>query len=95
VLNGYASLCRASISSPVFRNSLTNFGGTVHMKSNRLSIPSLESRIGRKGKLLVKGNLPLRTKEAALNDKIEFKCEVLEVQAKNILRLAFYLAQGI
>uniref|UniRef100_A0A0R0KB57 Translocation and assembly module TamB C-terminal domain-containing protein n=1 Tax=Glycine max TaxID=3847 RepID=A0A0R0KB57_SOYBN len=85
VLNGYASLCRASISSPVFRNSLTNFGGTVHMKSNRLSIPSLESRIGRKGKLLVKGNLPLRTKEAALNDKIEFKCEVLEVQAKNIL----------
>ncbi|KAL5144980.1 hypothetical protein HKD37_06G015148 [Glycine soja] len=85
VLNGYASFRRASISSPVFRNSLTNFGGIVHMKSNRLSIPSLESRIGRKGKLLVKGNLPLRTKEPALNDKIEFKCEVLEVQAKNIL----------
>lgn len=87
MLNGYASFRRATISSPVFRNSLTNFGGTVHMKSNRLSITSLESRLGRKGKLLVKGNLPLRTKEAVLDDKIEFKCEVLEVQAKNILRL--------
>ncbi|TKY74672.1 hypothetical protein E2542_SST03435 [Spatholobus suberectus] len=85
VLNGYASFHRASISSPVFQKPLTNFGGTVHMKSNRLSITSLESRLGRKGKVLVKGNLPLRTQEAALNDKIEFKCEVLEVQAKNIL----------
>ncbi|XP_020207319.1 uncharacterized protein LOC109792326 isoform X2 [Cajanus cajan] len=85
LLNGYASFHRASISSPVFRNPLTNFGGTVHMKSNRLSIASLESRLGRKGKLLVKGNLPLRTKEVDLSDKIEFKCEVLEVQAKNIL----------
>ncbi|WVZ19349.1 hypothetical protein V8G54_006671 [Vigna mungo] len=85
VLNGYASFRRATMSSPLFRNSLTNFGGTVHMKSNRLSITSLESRLGRKGKLLVKGNLPLRTKEAVLDDKIEFKCEVLEVQAKNIL----------
>ncbi|KAL2346810.1 hypothetical protein Fmac_000810 [Flemingia macrophylla] len=84
LLNGYASFRKASISSPVFRNPLTNFGGTVHMKSNRLSIPSLESRLGRKGKILVKGNLPLRTKEADLNDKIEFKCEFLEVQAKNI-----------
>ena len=62
----------------------------MHMKSNRLSIPSLESRIGRKGKLLVKGNLPLRTKEPALNDKIEFKCEVLEVQAKKKVKLRNY-----
>ncbi|KAL9313337.1 hypothetical protein ACSQ67_018789 [Phaseolus vulgaris] len=85
VLNGYASFRKATISSPVFQNSLTNFGGTVHMKSNRLSISSLESRLGRKGKLLVKGNLPLRTKEGALDDKIEFKCEVLEVRAKSIL----------
>ena len=78
---------RASISSPVFRKPLTGFGGTVYMKSNRLSIPSLESRLGRKGKLLVKGNLPLRTSEAARDDKIELKCDVLEVHAKNILRL--------
>ncbi|KAK7283049.1 hypothetical protein RIF29_12289 [Crotalaria pallida] len=85
VLNGHASFHRASISSPVFRNPLTNFGGTVHVKSNRLSITSLESRVSRKGKLLVKGNLPLRTSEAAPDDKIELKCEVLEVRAKNIL----------
>ncbi|KAK7351417.1 hypothetical protein VNO77_10862 [Canavalia gladiata] len=84
-LNGYASFHRATISSPMFQKPFTNFGGTVHMKSNRLSITSLESRLGRKGKLHVKGNLPLRTKEAAINDKIELKCEVLKVQAKNIL----------
>lgn len=86
LLNGYAMFHRASISSPVFRKPLTGFGGTVYMKSNRLSITSLESRLGRKGKLLVKGNLPLRTSEAALDDKIELKCDVLEVHAKNILR---------
>ncbi|XP_054788794.1 protein TIC236, chloroplastic-like isoform X2 [Prosopis cineraria] len=87
VLDGYASFHRASITSPVLRKPLTNFGGTVYVKSNRLCITSLESRVSRKGKLLVKGNLPLRTSEAALDDKIELKCEVLEVRAKNILRL--------
>lgn len=87
VLDGYASFHRATISSPVLRKPLTNFGGTVYVKSNRLCINSLESRVSRKGKLLVKGNLPLRTSEAALGDKIELKCEVLEVRAKNILRL--------
>ncbi|XP_057423582.1 protein TIC236, chloroplastic-like [Lotus japonicus] len=85
VLNGHASFHRASISSPVLRKPLTNFGGTVHVKSNRLSITSLESRVSRKGKLLVKGNLPLRTSEAAPDDKIELKCEVLEVRAQKIL----------
>ncbi|XP_027940510.1 uncharacterized protein LOC114194467 isoform X2 [Vigna unguiculata] len=78
VLNGHASFHRASISSPVLRKPLTNFGGNVHVKSNRLCIASLESRVSRKGKLLVKGNLPLRASEAAPDDKIELKCEVLE-----------------
>ncbi|KAF7817205.1 uncharacterized protein G2W53_031174 [Senna tora] len=85
VLDGHASFHRASISSPVLRKPLTNFGGTVYVKSNRLCITSMESRVSRKGKLLIKGNLPLRTSEAALDDKIELKCEVLEVRAKNIL----------
>ncbi|KAK7311846.1 hypothetical protein RJT34_10254 [Clitoria ternatea] len=85
VLNGYASFRRASISSPMFQEPLTNFRGAIHMKSNRLSVTSLESRLGRKGKLSVKGSLPLRIKEAAPIDKIELKCEVLKVQAKNIL----------
>ncbi|XP_061359585.1 protein TIC236, chloroplastic-like isoform X2 [Gastrolobium bilobum] len=84
VLNGHATFHRASISSPVLQKPLTNFGGTVHVKSNRLCITSLESRVSRKGKLLVKGNLPLRTSEAALDDKIELKCEVLEVRAQKI-----------
>ncbi|XP_028200538.1 uncharacterized protein LOC114384905 isoform X3 [Glycine soja] len=85
VLNGHASFHRASISSPVLRKPLTNFGGNVHVQSNRLCITSLESRVSRKGKLLVKGNLPLRTSEAAPDDKIELKCEVLEVRAQKVL----------
>ncbi|EXC20797.1 hypothetical protein L484_007379 [Morus notabilis] len=85
VLDGFASFYRASISSPVLWKPLTNFGGTVHIKSNRLCISSLESRVSRRGKLFIKGNLPLRTSEAALGDKIDLKCEVLEVRAKNIL----------
>ncbi|XVE98519.1 hypothetical protein REPUB_Repub03eG0113100 [Reevesia pubescens] len=85
VLDGSASFHRASISSPVLRKPLTNIGGTVHVKSNKLCIALLESRVSRRGKLFVKGNLPLRTSEASLGDKIDLKCEVLEVRAKNIL----------
>ncbi|TYH65503.1 hypothetical protein ES332_D06G060400v1 [Gossypium tomentosum] len=85
VLDGSASFHRASISSPVLRQPLTNIGGTVHVKSNKLCIALLESRVSRRGKLFLKGNLPLRTSEASLGDKIDMKCEVLEVQAKNIL----------
>ncbi|KAK9149506.1 hypothetical protein Scep_008263 [Stephania cephalantha] len=84
VLDGSASFHRASISSPVLRKPLTNFGGTVQVKSNRLCIGSLESRVSRRGKLCVKGNLPLRTSEAFPDDKINLKCEVLEVRAKNV-----------
>ncbi|CAH8263567.1 unnamed protein product [Arabidopsis lyrata] len=85
VLDGSASFNRASISSPVLRKPLTNFGGTLHVKSNRLCISSLESRVSRRGKLVVKGNLPLRSNEAATGDGIDLKCEVLEVRAKNFL----------
>uniref|UniRef100_A0A1J3ED73 Translocation and assembly module TamB C-terminal domain-containing protein n=1 Tax=Noccaea caerulescens TaxID=107243 RepID=A0A1J3ED73_NOCCA len=85
VLDGSASFHRASISSPVLRKPLTNFGGTLHVKSNRLCITSLESRVSRRGKLVVKGNLPLRSNEASSSDRIELKCEVLEVRAKNFL----------
>ncbi|KAI3996165.1 hypothetical protein MKX01_022659 [Papaver californicum] len=85
VLDGSASFHRASILSPVLRKPLTNFGGTVHVNSNKLCISSLEGRVSRRGKLLVKGNLPLRTSEALPSDKIDLKCEVLEVLAKNIL----------
>ncbi|PSR91805.1 Spermidine/putrescine import ATP-binding protein like [Actinidia chinensis var. chinensis] len=85
VLDGSASFHRATVSSPVLRKPLTNVGGTVHVNSNRLCIILLESRLSRRGKLSVKGNLPLRTSEASLGDKIDLKCEVFEVRAKNIL----------
>ncbi|PIA65229.1 hypothetical protein AQUCO_00100602v1 [Aquilegia coerulea] len=85
VLDGSAAFHRASVSSPVLRKPLTNIGGTVHVKSNRLCISSLESRVSRRGKLFLKGNLPFKTSEMAPGDKIDLKCEVLEVKAKNIL----------
>ncbi|KAK9682565.1 hypothetical protein RND81_10G082300 [Saponaria officinalis] len=84
-LDGSATFHRASVSSPVLYKPLTNLGGRVLVKSNRLYISSLESRVSRRGKLLLKGNLPLTTAEASLDDKIDLKCEVLEVRAKNIL----------
>ncbi|XP_057525192.1 protein TIC236, chloroplastic [Amaranthus tricolor] len=84
-LDGSATFHRASVSSPVLRKPLTNLGGRVLVKSNRLCISSLESRVSRRGKLLLKGNLPLTSAEASPDDKIDLKCEVLEVRAKNIL----------
>ncbi|KAJ4794147.1 embryo defective 2410 [Rhynchospora pubera] len=85
VVDGSASFHRASISSPVLRKPLTNFGGLVKIVSNRLCISSLESRVSRKGKISLKGNLPLTSSESLAGDKLELKCEVLEVLAKNIL----------
>jgi hypothetical protein len=34
----------------------------------------------------MKGTLPLKDSEPSANDKIELKCEVLDIRAKNILR---------
>ncbi|XP_021758082.1 uncharacterized protein LOC110723096 isoform X1 [Chenopodium quinoa] len=84
-LDGSATFHRASVSSPVLRKPITNLGGRVLVKSNRLCINSLESRVSRRGKLLLKGNLPLTAAEASPDDKIDLKCEDLEVRAKNIL----------
>lgn len=86
VLDGSAYFHRATVSSPVIRKPITNLGGTVHVNSNRLRVGSLEGKVSRKGKLSVKGNLPLRTSEGSLGDKLNLKCEVLEVRARNILR---------
>ncbi|KAL3650861.1 hypothetical protein CASFOL_007264 [Castilleja foliolosa] len=87
VLDGSAYFHRATVSSPVLRKPVTNLGGTVLVNSNRLRIGSLEGRVSRKGKLSVKGNLPLRVNETSLGDKLDLKCEVLEVRARNILRV--------
>ncbi|XP_023524011.1 uncharacterized protein LOC111788077 isoform X2 [Cucurbita pepo subsp. pepo] len=84
VFDGSATFHRASVSSPVLPKPLVNSGGMIHVRSNRLCIDSLECRVSRKGKLTVKGNLPLRSSEASLSDKIDLKCEALEVRAKNV-----------
>ncbi|KOM48130.1 hypothetical protein LR48_Vigan07g183400 [Vigna angularis] len=91
ILNGHASFHRASISSPVLRKPLTNFGGNVYVQSNRLCITSLESRVSRKGKLLVKANLPLSASEAALDYKIELKnIQLIYLSDKWALDQLFY-----
>ncbi|XP_051136836.1 protein TIC236, chloroplastic [Andrographis paniculata] len=85
VVDGSAHFHRAAVSSPVLRTPITNLGGTVLVNSNRLRIGSLEGRVSRKGKLSVRGNLPLRASEASPGDKLNLKCEVLEVRARNVL----------
>ena len=91
VLDGSASFHRASVSSPVLPQPLTNLGGTILIDSNRLCISSMESRLSGKGKLFVKGNLPLNASESFNTDRIDLRCEKLKVQAKNIMRFFPFL----
>nr|CAB3471992.1 unnamed protein product [Digitaria exilis] len=85
VVDGSATFNRAIVDSPFLRTPLTNFAGTIQVISNRLCVSSMESRVGRKGKLSMKGSLPLKNSEPSANDKIDLKCEVLDIRAKNIL----------
>ncbi|EPS62501.1 hypothetical protein M569_12289, partial [Genlisea aurea] len=85
MLDGSAYFNRATVSSPVLRSPVTNVGGTVLINSNQLRVGPLEGRTSRKGKLFVKGNLPLLISEASQGDKLDFKCEFLEVRARNLL----------
>ena len=39
----------------------------------------------------MKGTLPLKNSEPSANDKIDLKCEVLDILAKNILRSLLFL----
>lgn len=94
MLDGSASFHRASVSSPVLPQPLTNLGGTILIESNRLCISSMESRVSGKGKLLVKGNLPLNASESFSTDRIDLKCEKLKVQAKNVMRFSSFLSQS-
>ncbi|KAF8705806.1 hypothetical protein HU200_031014 [Digitaria exilis] len=85
VVDGSATFSRVIVDSPFLRTPLTNFAGTIQVISNRLCVSSMESRVGRKGKLSMKGSLPLKNSEPSANDKIDLKCEVLDIRAKNIL----------
>ena len=81
-----ASFHRVSISSPVLTRPVSNVGGTIRVINNQLRVEGLEGRVGRKGRIYVKGKLPLRVNEASLRENIELKTDFLEVRAKNIFR---------
>ncbi|KAI5082263.1 hypothetical protein GOP47_0002006 [Adiantum capillus-veneris] len=83
-VDGVASFHRVSISSPVLPRPLSNFGGTIRVVNNQLRVEGLEGRVGRKGRLYVKGKLPLRASEPSFGNNVELRTDYLEVRAKNM-----------
>lgn len=83
-VDGVAAFHKVSISSPVLPRPLSNFGGTIRVLNNQLCVEGLDGRVGRKGRLQVKGKLPLRASESSKGDNIELKADLLEVRAKNM-----------
>lgn len=79
IFDGFVLFYRVFIFLFVFCKFFINFGGILYVKLNRLCIILLESRVSRRGKLVVKGNFFFRLNEVFSGDSIEFKCEVLEV----------------
>lgn len=85
-VDGVATFHRVSISSPVLPRPLSNLGGTIRIVNNQLRVEGLEGRVGRKGRLYVKGKLPLRANESSVGDSVELKTDLLEVRGKNVFR---------
>lgn len=83
-VDGVAAFHRVSISSPVLPRPLSNLGGTIRVVNNQLCVEGLEGRVGRKGRLHVKGKLPLRASETSVGDNVELKTDLLEVRTKNV-----------
>ncbi|MCO5581692.1 hypothetical protein L7F22_035581 [Adiantum nelumboides] len=83
-VDGVASFHRVSISSPVLPRPLSNLGGTIRVVNNQLCVEGLEGRVGRKGRLYVKGKLPLRASESVFGNNVELRTDYLEVRAKNV-----------
>lgn len=81
-----ASFHRVSISSPDLPRPVSSIGGTIRVINNQLRVEGLEGRVGRKGRICVRGKLPLRANETSLRDSIELKTDFLEVRAKNTFR---------
>ncbi|KAL3692761.1 hypothetical protein R1sor_006412 [Riccia sorocarpa] len=85
IADGVASFYKVAISSPVLPKPLSNLGGTIRVKNNQLFVEGLEGRVGRRGLVEVKGQLPLKVSDAGTsNDAIELKAEHLEVRARNV-----------
>ncbi|BBN05669.1 hypothetical protein MPTK1_3g15020 [Marchantia polymorpha subsp. ruderalis] len=84
VADGVASFYKVAISSPVLPRPLSNLGGTIRVKNNQLFVEGLEGRVGRRGLVEVKGQLPLKDGDFLTSgDAIELKTEHLEVRARN------------
>lgn len=67
----------------------SNLGGTICVKNNQLCVEGLEGRVGRRGRLEVRGQLPIKANEAYSNgEAIEIKTENLEVRARHTFRYA-------
>lgn len=87
VADGVASFYKVAISSPVLPRPLSNLGGTIRVKNNQLFVEGLEGRVGRRGLVEVKGQLPLKDGDFLTSgDAIELKTEHLEVRARNAFR---------
>ena len=67
-----ATLSKASISSPVLPRALTALGGRVLFQNNTLHVENLEGTVGKKGSMLLDGQLALTEKalsSSATEDK--------------------------
>ncbi|CAL8466123.1 g5659 [Coccomyxa elongata] len=58
-VEGRAHFAKAAIACPWLKYPMTNLGGTVRMADNALKIEGLEAHVGRRGRIRVKGGLPL------------------------------------
>lgn len=84
IADGVAKFHKVSVSSPVLPRPLSNLGGTISVKNNQVYVEGLEGRVGRRGRLEVKGQLPIKANESYSNgEAIEIKAESLEVRARH------------
>jgi hypothetical protein len=84
IADGVAKFHKVSVSSPVLPRPFSNLGGTICVKNNQLCVEGLEGRVGRRGRLEVRGQLPIKANEAySSGEAIEVKAESLEVRARH------------
>lgn len=70
----------------------SNLGGTICVENNLVFVEGLGFRVGRRGRLEVRGQLPIKANESYSNgEAIEIKAESLEVQARHTFRFAIRL----
>lgn len=84
VADGVAKFHKVSVSSPVLPRPFYNLGGSICVKNNQLCVEGLEGRVGRRGRLEVRGQLPIKANEGINNgEAIEIKADSLEVRARH------------